>query len=128
METSHVKSSKGGTDISLQAMTEKEIKEWLKEKGYKVKKLGNRKFQVTRKYKPDNPEKQLSITSIFNANTGQMEPGYEVSKNGKIKSKHFDKKKESNGMMHHKSKIKRHSGSDKVKDEHLLLEITQTEN
>jgi hypothetical protein len=80
------------TEIPLEAMTEKEIKKWLKEQGYKVKELGNRRFEVVYKYKEDTPSKMLSIASIFDANTGRMEPSFMATKAGKVIARHAAKK------------------------------------
>lgn len=107
----------GDTEKPLEEMTDNEIKKWLKDKGYKVKDLGNRRFQVIRKYKEDTPSKKMSITSVFDGNTGKMESGYIASKNGKILSKNSsDQEKQSQ-----KTKIKRKDG------QYLLFEITQQE-
>ena len=80
------------TDIPLEAMTDEEIKKWLKEQGYKVKELGNRRFEVVYKYKEDTPSKMLSIASIFDANNGRMEPSFMATKNGKVIARHAAKK------------------------------------
>lgn len=105
------------TEKPLEEMTDNEIKKWLKDKGYKVKELGNRRFQVIRKYKEDTPSKKMSITSVFDGNTGKMESGYIASKNGTILSEHLsDQEKQSQ-----KTKIKRKDGR------YLLFEITQQE-
>lgn len=101
----------------LEAMTDKEISKWLKDKGYKVKELGDRRFQITRKYKEDTPDKSMSITSIFDAVTGKMEQGYTASKDGKLLAKHLEKEEKKS----RKSKLKRANG------EYLLLDITQKE-
>ena len=114
---SSTNTNSGDTEKPLEEMTDNEIKKWLKDKGYKVKDLGNRHFQVIRKYKEDTPSKKMSITSVFDGNTGKMESEYIASKNGKILSKHSsDQEKQSQ-----KTKIKRKDGR------YLLFEITQQE-
>ncbi|MBO6584662.1 MAG: hypothetical protein JJ953_01015 [Gracilimonas sp.] len=76
----------------LEAMDDGEIKKWLKDKGYKVKELGNRRFEVIYKYKEDTPSKMMSIASIFDANTGRMEPNFTASKDGKEIARNAAKK------------------------------------
>ncbi len=78
-------------EIPLEAMTDYEIKKWLKEQGYKVKELGNRRFEIVYKYKEDTPSKMMSITSIFDANTGKMEPSFTAFKDGKAIASHATK-------------------------------------
>lgn len=59
------------TNIDLNTMTDQEIKEWLKEKGYKVKKLGNRMFELTRVIGKKTSSHKLYIHSLFDANNGE---------------------------------------------------------
>ncbi|NGP89015.1 hypothetical protein [Fodinibius halophilus] len=73
---------------SLKAMTDQQVKQWLKEQGYKkVKAMGNRKFQVTKVYSKKKFGRKMSITSIFNAKTEKMGADYSVSENGKTVSR-----------------------------------------
>gem|GEM_PF-5961117 len=65
---------------SLETMTDQEIKQWLEAKGYEVKSLGNREFQLTRTYDEGKFAKNMSITSVFDADTGEMNHEYSVTK------------------------------------------------
>lgn len=102
-------------------MSESEIKQWLKKQGYMVKKLGDRRFQVVRKYNKNKYGKNMSIASVFDGNTGKMESGYSVSKNNQVISTDMSKTDRDKNKRYGKSTIKR------SKDEYLLFEITQNE-
>lgn len=117
LNSANISSSTEDSAKPLEAMTDKEVSKWLKDKGYKVKELGDRRFQITRKYKEDSPDKSISITSVFDAVTGKMEQGYTASKNGKKLAEHLEKMENKS----RKSKLKRANG------EYLLLDITQKE-
>jgi len=79
------------TTIDLNTMTDQEIKQWLKEKGYKVKKLGNRMFELTRVIGKKTSSHKLYIHSLFDANNGETVP-IGITKNNKKVSKTLVKK------------------------------------
>jgi hypothetical protein len=68
--------------VDLNTMTDQEIKQWLKDKGYKVKKLGNRTFELTKVIGKKTPSHKLYIHSLFDANSGEMVP-IGITKNNK---------------------------------------------
>lgn len=105
-------------DKPIEAMTDQEVKKFLKDQGYKVKKLGNRRFEITKKYNENDPGRSMSIVSIFDATTLKMEPGYTIYKGGKEHSKNISKYDKKNKKRLGKSEIKRAEG------EYLLFGIT----
>ncbi len=114
------KKDDGTLSKPLDEMSSNEIKKWLKKQGYKVKKLGNRRFQITRIY--HRGKNKIGFTSVFNAKTGRREPGYAVSKNGKVKSKHLAKENKRQNSVHHKTKMKQKIGND---TSYLIIDIKQ---
>ena len=77
-------------EINLKKMTDQQIKKWLKEKGYKVKKLGNRQFELT-KVIGKNTSRKVYIHSLFDAETEEMTP-LGITRNNKKLSKTLVKK------------------------------------
>lgn len=65
-------SLKRKSETDLVSMTDQEIKKWLKDKGYKVKLLGNRLFKLT--LKVGKSHRKLYVHSIFDAKTAEMKP------------------------------------------------------
>ncbi len=111
-------STSSSTSAKFQAMSDKEIKKWFKDIGYKVKKLGNRRFKLIRKIKKDYRAGHTRIVSIFNANTLEREQTFSTSHNGKRKTSHFMNKAKDK----FKSKIKRSDNS------YLMLEVKNKKN
>ena len=83
--------AQANNSIDLNTMTDREIKQWLKDKGYKVKKLGNRTFELTRVIGKKTSSHKLYIHSLFDANSGEMVP-IGITKNNKKVSKTLVKK------------------------------------
>ncbi len=111
---------KGDHPDSFKEMTVQEVKKWLKEQGYKrIKFLGNRRFSVTRIEKRTG-QKNLFFNSVFNANTGMMEPGFHVAKNGTTIFKLKGKNKKWKNKAHLKSRMKRKIGG---QVEYILMDI-----
>ncbi len=109
---------------SFKEMTDKEVKKWLKKQGYKrIKTLGNRRLSVTRIEKRTG-QKNLFFSSVFNANTGMMEPGFHVAKNGKKIFTLKGKNKKWKNKAHLKSRMKRKIGE---QVEYILMDIIRNQ-
>lgn len=117
------------TQKPVSAMTDNEIKKWLEQKGYKVKKLPNHRFELTRKFKRKNDPNAapvFSTISIFNATTKRMESGFTTYQDGKKMAEHLIKEDKQAGKTHLLSKIIRSDGNGHSQDR--IIDIVKKQN
>ena len=72
-----------GEEKSFQTMNNQELKSWLEDKGYEVKHLEGKRFEITRNYGQESRiSGSFSATHVFDAATGKIEQRSSAKDNG----------------------------------------------
>lgn len=115
-------SDQNKSEINLKEMTDQQIKDWLKEKGHKVKKLGNRQFELTLAIGEESANGKLYIHSLFDAEAEEMTQ-LGITKNNKKLSSTLEKKE--NGKRKYITKTEHSLFKKKAKK--LFMKITSNQ-